>query len=100
MTTTKLSKKAIINLLMEYDSIKSKADDLKAQIDDLVKSGVINSDMQLSDTLLCKYYKGSVYMRFEGKLVQQKYPKIYEECKAEHVQNPYIRIMACKPKNN
>ena len=74
----KLSKKEIINLLLDYENMKSKAEAMKAEIDKLVLDGTINSDIQLSDTLICKYMPASTTTRLDNKMVQKLHPKIYE----------------------
>ena len=95
---TKLSKKQIINLLLDYENMKSKADAMKAEIDKLVLEGTINADIQLSDTLICKYMPASTTTRLDNKMVQKLHPKIYEACLTEYSKKAYVTIKPCKAK--
>ncbi len=94
----KLSKKQIIQLLLDYENMKSKAEAMKAQIDGLVAEGIINSDIQLSDTLICKYMPASTTTRLDNKMVQKLHPKIYEACLTEYSKKAYVTIKPCKAK--
>ena len=94
--TTKLSKKAINNLLIDYYNVKLRFQDLEKQVKSLVSDGVINSDMNISADLELKYYKSSSYMRFKESVCQELYPDIYENCKRELTKNAYIKINPIK----
>lgn len=96
--TKKLSKKAIVKLLLDYENAKNQADAMKAEIDRLVADGVIISDIQLTDTLICKYTPASTTTRLDNKMVQANYPDIYEKCLKEYSRKPFVAIKPCKPK--
>ena len=94
--TTKLSKKAMTNLLVEYYNVKLRHQELEKQVKSLINDGIINSDMVINSDLELKYYQASSYMRFNETACKELYPDIYENCKRELTKNPYIKINPIK----